>query len=119
MDREELRQKIEEELAAINKEAMNKGCVIEMGWLLFAKLVYPHGMTKDQHDQLRDAFFAGAHHLFSSLMDGLDLDDDDATAADEKRMELIADELDAFYQRLRKRYHFSDDMILPEHKDPN
>ena len=32
---------------------------------------------------------------------------------------LIADELDAFYQRLRKRYHFSDDMFLPEHKDPN
>jgi hypothetical protein len=118
MDREAMRRKLEEAGIAITKEAMDKGCIIEFGWLLFAKLVYPQGINKDQHDQLRDAFFAGATHLFGSLMEGLD-EGDDATSADEKRLDLIAAEILLFREHLKMRYHLTDDIILPEHKNPN
>jgi hypothetical protein len=48
---------------------------------------------------MQKAFYAGAQHLWGSLMSGLD-DDREPTEQDERRMALIDAELEAFAERL-------------------
>lgn len=113
MGREERRrQEIHQRVAAITKSAMDKGLIIEAGWAAFAAVIYPRGMSQTQHDQLRDAFFAGAQHLFGSIISALD-PGDDPTLADIRRLDLINSELDAFQQMIKARHGISDDAIPP------
>lgn len=113
MGREERRrQEIHQRVAAITKSAMDKGLIIEAGWAAFAAVIYPRGMSQTQHDQLRDAFFAGAQHLFSSLMTAMD-SGDDASPQDITRLALIDNELNSYMQEVKARHGFSDDVIPP------
>ena len=73
----------------------DEGMVMEAGWASL-KAVWLHpDSPPEQVKDLRWAFFAGAQHLYSALMNIMD-PDEEPTAADMKRMEMIHVELEAF-----------------------
>jgi hypothetical protein len=83
----------------LTRKLLDEGKLIAAGWAMFH-----HLLLKDappiQVREMEKAFFAGAQHLWGSIMTGLD-PDAEPTAQDERRMELIAAELDAFGERLK------------------
>ena len=56
-----------------------------------------------QIDEMRNAFFAGAQHLFASIMGILD-PEAEVTEADLKRMDAIAGELQNFYNEFLTKH---------------
>jgi hypothetical protein len=85
------------------KAASDKGLLIEAGWQAL-KAVWLHpDSPPEQVDQARQAFFAGAQHLFGSIMGILD-PGEEPTEADYKRMDLISAELDAFIKDFELRH---------------
>lgn len=89
-----------EYLKRLTKELTDKGKLIEAGWVSLRLAIFPDGASKEQLTEMRKAFFAGAQHLFSSIMTILD-EDREPTETDMKRMSLIADELDKFGEELK------------------
>lgn len=94
MDREYLR-RFERELAG-------KGKLIEAGFVGLRLAAIPEDAGKVQLDEMRTAFFAGAQHLFASILGILD-DDREPTEADLSRMGQIQSELDGFILDFKKR----------------
>jgi hypothetical protein len=84
----------------VTRELLDKGKIIAAGWTLFRSYVLPKDAPKIQVQEMEKAFFAGAQHLWGSLMTGLEANKD-PTAQDERRMELIDAELEAFAERLK------------------
>jgi hypothetical protein len=111
----EARARMAREMAdAITKDASNKGKLIEAGWLAMVATTFPkEGVSQVQYDEMRSAFFAGAHHLYASIMNVLD-EDAEPTADDMLRMQLIHEELDAFLQDYKRRHGIPDDIVAPE-----
>lgn len=92
---------IQDELAAkVTRELLDNGKIIAAGWTLFRSYVIPKDAPLIQIQEMEKAFFAGAQHLWGSIMSGLD-EDAEITPQDERRMELIGAELDAFGERLK------------------
>lgn len=85
------------------KAANDKGLLIEAGWLSLKALWLHPDSPPDQVDMARHAFFAGAQHLFGSIMGILD-PGEEPTEADYKRMDLISAELDAFIKDFELRH---------------
>lgn len=83
----------------LSKRLMDEGKIIAAGWASFCHLCMPADALQIQVDEMRKAFFAGAQHLWGSLMTGLD-PDAEPTVMDERRMELIDAELRDFGARL-------------------
>jgi hypothetical protein len=79
----------------ITRRLANEGKLIEAGWASLRAMWVPPDAGEAQVRDMRWAFMAGAQHLFSSIMSTLD-PDAEPTAADLRRMDLIAAELDAF-----------------------
>lgn len=87
---------IEEAAIAMTREALAQGKLIEVGFIGLMKACFPGEQPSQlQRDEMRNAFFAGAHHVFESIMCTLD-GGDDPTPADLDRMGKIQAELDAF-----------------------
>lgn len=84
----------------ITRELLNKGKIIAAGWVLFRSYVLPQDAPPIQIKEMEKVFFAGAQHLWGSIMTGLD-EDTEPTDQDMTRMDLIAAELDAFGERLK------------------
>lgn len=78
----------------------DEGKLVEAGWLSYRILVMPAEVGAVQLDETRKAFFAGAHHLFGSIMTILE-PDAEPTEADMRRMDLIHQELQKFMAGLR------------------
>lgn len=95
MDREYLRR--------FERELVDKGKLIEAGFVGLRLAAIPEDAGKTQLEEMRNAFFAGAQHLFASIMDVLD-DDREPTNADLARMGLIQAELDVFIRDFSKRH---------------
>jgi hypothetical protein len=55
-------------------------------------------------DEMRNAFYAGAQHLFSMLMSILDPNTDEVTDLDFKRMRLIHKELQTFLADFERKH---------------
>ena len=85
---------------ALTRELLDQGKIIASGWALFKHYVIPVGAPPMQLREMEKAFFAGAQHLFGSIMTGL-TEDEEPTPQDEQRMSLIADELAVFGERLQ------------------
>jgi hypothetical protein len=81
------------------RRLMDEGRLLEAGWHALARLAVPPDAPEVQRRDMRWAFLAGAQHLFAAMMGGLD-PDSEPTAADLRRMDLIAKELDVFGQEL-------------------
>jgi len=79
----------------LEKEFVDKGLLIEAGWVALRTLSVPENAPQIQLDEMRTAFFAGAQHLFSSIMSIMD-EDAEPTADDMRRLDLINKELETF-----------------------
>jgi hypothetical protein len=84
--------------AAILKEWADKGRVIEGGWQAYVAILL-QGKTELERSELRTAYFLGAEHLFSSIMQIMD-QGPDPTENDMARMDLIHKELERFRRSL-------------------
>lgn len=87
---------------AIAKEFTDKGKLIEAGWASLRALVIPKDASELQLREMRMAFFAGAQHLFGSIMGILD-PGEEPTEADFKRIDLIDKELREFIKDFELR----------------
>lgn len=87
---------------AIADSLIAQGKLIAGGFEIFRSVVLATHATDAQVEDLRIAWFAGAQHVFSSIMATLD-EGEDATEADLQRMKNIADELDSFKHDLALR----------------
>lgn len=90
-------------LARLSRDLTAQGKLIESGWVGMRLACDLHDAPADQLREMRMAFFAGAQHLFASIMVIMD-DDREPTAADLKRMGLIQTELDAFITDFTARH---------------
>jgi hypothetical protein len=77
------------------KKLTDEGKLIEAGWVSYDRLVLSPEAPQIQRDECRLAFFAGAQHLFGSMMGILD-PGAEPTAKDLDRMSQIDAELRAF-----------------------
>jgi hypothetical protein len=84
-------------IVSLTKRATRDGKLIEAGWLGYRLTVMHDNSPQIQLDQCRQAFFAGAQHLFGSMMSIMD-EDREPTQADMIRMGQISDELDRFIE---------------------
>lgn len=83
----------------VTKALVDSGKPIEAGWALYRHQVLPRECSQAQLDETRKAFFAGAQHLFGSIMTMLD-PGTEPTDADLTRMDRIHEELAAFVRSL-------------------
>ena len=89
-------------LEKLSRDLSDRGKLIESGWVAFRLFVVPADAPQIQIDEMRHAYMAGAQHLFSSVMTIME-PGNEPTDADLRRMDLIADELDAFAKELSAR----------------
>lgn len=82
-------------LQKLARDLTEKGKLIEAGWIALRLAALPADAPPIQLEEMRNAFFAGAQHLFGSIMDILD-PGEEPTDADLRRMDLIDRELKAF-----------------------
>lgn len=85
---QESAQKLSEDLA-------DAGKLVEGGFAGFRMMVIPDDAPPIQVYEMRMAFFAGAQHLFASIMAVMD-SDREPTPKDFQRLTLIHEELEAF-----------------------
>ena len=99
---------------AIAGRFIDRGKIIEMGFAALISQTYPgwETMEKQQLDDLRCAFFAGAQHLLGSIMGTLD-PGSEPTEQDMRRMDLINHELEAFLEEYKQRHGIADPDIGP------
>ena len=92
-------EEITDEIRARAKDATRRladqGKLVEAGWMGYRVLTVPKDASEIQVTETRRAFFAGATHLFFSLMAVMD-PAAEPTEADEDKMEKIHHELTAF-----------------------
>lgn len=84
----------------ITKRLMDEGFIIKAGWVGYRQLVMPPNCSDIQIRETQLAFYAGAQHLFGSIMSGLDTEKE-PTEADMQRMSNIAKELEEFANKFR------------------
>lgn len=82
-------------LQRLERELVDKGKLIEAGWIGLRIAAVPPDASKVQLEEMRTAFFAGAQHLFTSIMSILE-PGAEPTEKDLERMDLINKELRAF-----------------------
>jgi hypothetical protein len=82
-------------LERLSRELTDQGKLIEAGWVGLRLAAVDPRADKTQLTEMRKVFFAGAQHLFSSIMTILG-EDREPTDEDLRRMSLIADELESF-----------------------
>jgi hypothetical protein len=81
------------------KTASDAGLVLELGWLSCAIMMKP---APEFRNDMRIAYYAGAQHLFASMMTMLD-PDADPTPRDLVRMDKMYKELAAMEPELKLR----------------
>lgn len=89
-------------IAQLTKDMVSKGKLIEAGFTAMRLTAMHPDAPPEQVSEMRLAFFAGAQHLFGSIMGILD-EGRDPTDADMLRMEQISNELEAFILDYAKR----------------
>jgi hypothetical protein len=99
MTEEELQKLIE----GLTRVATDRGQIIELGWLGFRLAAIPAEAPQVQIEEMRNAFYAGAHHLFASIMTMLD-PDSEPTQADMNRLSMINSELEEFVRQFKLKH---------------
>lgn len=84
---------------AMIKLAANQGKVLELGWFACANVFQP---KPEYVNEMRLVYYAGAQHLFASMLQFMD-PDMEPTAADMKRMDMMYAELKAVEPELELR----------------
>jgi hypothetical protein len=92
--------KLKAAIEVATRRLLDQGMIVEAGWMGFSMRVVPKDASTLQRREMRLAFFAGAQHLFASIMTGLD-EDKEPTDADLRRMDLINKELGDFAEQFK------------------
>lgn len=82
-------------LTELERQLVDKGKLIEAGWVGLKIAAIPKDAPPIQLEEMRNAFFAGAQHLFASIMDFLE-PGEEPTETDLRRMDNIEKELNEF-----------------------
>jgi hypothetical protein len=90
-------------VAEITKQLSDSGKIIEAGFVSLRMMAMDKNAPEDQVTEMRMAFFAGAQHLFGSIMTMLDRDSE-PTERDLRRMDLIDRELKDFIKEFSKKH---------------
>ena len=91
------------DIVKITKMLNDEGKLIEAGWVGFDIMTIPETAGPVQRKEMRQAFFAGSLHLFSSIMSIMD-DGEEPTYKDMKRLDMIHKELDEFRRALELKH---------------
>jgi hypothetical protein len=86
----------------VSKKLVDEGLIIEAGFVGYRRFVLHADAPQIQIDETRWAFFAGAQHLFASIMSVMD-SDKEPTAKDMQRMDQIHAELQTFARQIELR----------------
>lgn len=82
------------------KRIADHGNTIELGWFALKEMTL-QGAPESQVREMRKAFFAGAQHLFASIISVLD-EDSEPTEDDMRRIEMIHVELEAWVDSMKR-----------------
>lgn len=85
---------------ALSRDLIDRGKVIEAGWLGLRLITLPPGTPDIQVQEMRKAFFCGAQHLFASII-GMLSPGTEPTQKDFDRMTLIMRELEEFVNKVK------------------
>jgi hypothetical protein len=96
-----------ESIVELTKRLTDEGKIIEAGWVSLKLMALPDNAPQAQLDDMRDVFFAGAQHLFGSLVSLMD-QGEEPTDADMRRMDLIDLELKTFIADFQKKHGLVD-----------
>lgn len=90
----------------LTRDLTDKGLLIEAGWMGLRVMAFDRNTPTEALDQHKQTFFAGALHLFGSIMsaDGILEPGGEPTDNDEKRMHNIDAELKRFSGEFMRRY---------------
>lgn len=88
-------------LERLSRDLTDNGKLIEAGWIGLRLAAVPLDAPAIQLDEMRKAFFAGAQHLFASIMTILD-EEREPTDEDLRRMDQIDTELRSFAHDLER-----------------
>lgn len=91
----------------LSKQAADKGRAIELGWLGLRLAAYNPSLPEDTVATYREAFFAGASHLFSTMVTVMD-SDREPTLQDLRRVELIQHELEEFNEEFKFNHNLKE-----------
>jgi hypothetical protein len=100
MTPEQQQQRIHELADKLAKDLVKAGKLIEGGWYGYRALCVPHEASDVQVFETRMAFFAGAQHLWGSIMGIMDADRE-PTQADMDRMDAIDHEIRTFAESVK------------------
>jgi len=90
-------------LIELSRRLADEGKLLEAGWMSYRAMVLDPKAPPLQLEECRIAFFAGAQHLFGSVMTVLD-PGEEPTDADMKRMSLINVELEKFIADFKAKH---------------
>jgi hypothetical protein len=82
---------------AFTKDLIDKGRLIEAGWVGLRMAAIPQNAPEAQVEFMRQMFFAGAHHLYASIISAIQ--DREHNEDDLRRMMLIHSELEEFLRQ--------------------
>jgi hypothetical protein len=92
----------QEQIDEIVRKLADEGKLIEAGFVALRWKVIPRDAPEVQVEEMRKAFFAGAQHLFASIMTILE-PGEEPTENDLHRLTLISEELEEFVRELKER----------------
>ena len=95
------RRVVHEAVHGISSAAADRGSLMEIGFAAFVATANPSIPVQDLR-QWRDAYFAGAQHLWAGVFEVLD-EAREPTDRDLRRMELIAHELETWRADINAR----------------
>lgn len=96
-----LNKELQGRVDTITKKLNDEGKLIEGGFASYMLVAMHPDCPTDQIRETRLAFFAGAQHLWGSIMTVMD-EDREPTPSDLRRMDLIQRELDTFIKEFSK-----------------
>jgi hypothetical protein len=87
----------------LTKKLIDSGQLIEAGWVGLRLVAVPQNAPQVQLDAMREAFFAGAHHLMASVMNAME-PGKEPSEEDMRRMAMIQSELDEFIRQFKLKH---------------
>lgn len=88
------------------KELLNQCKIVEGGFSGYKTHIFPSGLPPFQEEELRNAFFAGAQHLYGTMM-AVFSEAGDPSDEDMRNMDAIHTELKEFIKSFKVK-HFAD-----------
>jgi hypothetical protein len=87
---------------ALTKDLMDKGLIVEAGWVGLKLITLPR---KEHEEDMKAAFFAGAMHVFTSMIAAAEGNNsDEPTENEQNRMTNLNNELEKFGREFCRKH---------------